>query len=296
MKIAHPRQRRDRRHHRLRSSRRRPRGHGRRPAARPGAGDQLRQRRRGLARLLGALGRRPASRSRRSSGCSCSTARWSSGRTSTRPWSRWGLAHAAQLHRGALRGQQGPHGAAGRVQPRLPARAARATTGIAYDERTQGTLQLFRTQKQLDGTAADIAILRRFGVRLRGARPRRLHPPRAGARRGARQVRRRPAPARRRDRRLLQVHRRPWPRSPQRAASRSATARRSTRLVRDGGRIAGVATDAGRARRRRLRRRARQLFAAAARSRSASACRSTRSRATRSPCRSPTRPARPNRR
>ena len=40
----------------------------------------------------------------------------------------------------------------------------RADTGIAYDERMQGTLQLFRTQKQLDGTAKDIAILRQHGV------------------------------------------------------------------------------------------------------------------------------------
>ena len=40
----------------------------------------------------------------------------------------------------------------------------RAQTGIQYDERTQGTLQLFRTQAQLDGTATDIAILKRYGV------------------------------------------------------------------------------------------------------------------------------------
>ncbi|MDE2299872.1 MAG: D-amino acid dehydrogenase [Burkholderiales bacterium] len=40
----------------------------------------------------------------------------------------------------------------------------RAQTGIRYDERMQGTLQLFRTQAQLDGTAADIAILQRYGV------------------------------------------------------------------------------------------------------------------------------------
>ena len=32
----------------------------------------------------------------------------------------------------------------------------RADTGIAYDERTQGTLQLFRTQNQLDGIAKDV--------------------------------------------------------------------------------------------------------------------------------------------
>ncbi|MEO8805388.1 MAG: D-amino acid dehydrogenase [Burkholderiaceae bacterium] len=40
----------------------------------------------------------------------------------------------------------------------------RTQTGIRYDERMQGTLQLFRTQAQLDGTAADIAILKRYGV------------------------------------------------------------------------------------------------------------------------------------
>ena len=40
----------------------------------------------------------------------------------------------------------------------------RAQTGIQYDQRMQGTLQLFRTQAQLDGTAADIAVLQRYGV------------------------------------------------------------------------------------------------------------------------------------
>lgn len=43
-------------------------------------------------------------------------------------------------------------------------RALRAETGITYDERALGTLQLFRTQKQLDGTGADIDVLKRFGV------------------------------------------------------------------------------------------------------------------------------------
>ena len=42
--------------------------------------------------------------------------------------------------------------------------ALRAETAIVYDERMQGTLQLFRTAKQLEGTAADIAILKRYGV------------------------------------------------------------------------------------------------------------------------------------
>jgi D-amino-acid dehydrogenase len=43
-------------------------------------------------------------------------------------------------------------------------RRLRAETGIAYDERTRGTLQLFRTQRQRDATGADIEVLRRFGV------------------------------------------------------------------------------------------------------------------------------------
>ena len=43
-------------------------------------------------------------------------------------------------------------------------KALRAETGIRYDERMQGTLQLFRTHKQLDGTAKDIEVLRQYGV------------------------------------------------------------------------------------------------------------------------------------
>lgn len=43
-------------------------------------------------------------------------------------------------------------------------RTLRAETGITYDDRSQGTLQLFRTQKQLDGTAKDIEILKQYHV------------------------------------------------------------------------------------------------------------------------------------
>jgi D-amino-acid dehydrogenase len=43
-------------------------------------------------------------------------------------------------------------------------RELRAETGIRYDERCQGTLQLFRTQKQLDGVAQDTEILQQYGV------------------------------------------------------------------------------------------------------------------------------------
>ncbi len=42
--------------------------------------------------------------------------------------------------------------------------ALRADTGMAFDGRQQGTLQLFRQQKQLDHAADDIAVLRRYGV------------------------------------------------------------------------------------------------------------------------------------
>lgn len=43
-------------------------------------------------------------------------------------------------------------------------RALRAETGIDYDNRSQGTLQLFRQQKQLDGIGGDVEVLKRFGV------------------------------------------------------------------------------------------------------------------------------------
>ena len=43
-------------------------------------------------------------------------------------------------------------------------KALRAETGIAYDERTQGTLQLFRTDKLLAGSAKDVHVLADLGV------------------------------------------------------------------------------------------------------------------------------------
>ena len=42
--------------------------------------------------------------------------------------------------------------------------ALRAETGISYDDRQQGTLQLFRTQAQLDGIAGDVDVLKQYGV------------------------------------------------------------------------------------------------------------------------------------
>jgi len=43
-------------------------------------------------------------------------------------------------------------------------RALRVETGIEYEGRQQGTLQLFRTQAQFDGAARDIEVLKQAGV------------------------------------------------------------------------------------------------------------------------------------
>ncbi|KQW71847.1 amino acid dehydrogenase [Phenylobacterium sp. Root77] len=42
--------------------------------------------------------------------------------------------------------------------------ALRAETGVAYDERSRGTLQLFRTQAQMDGIGKDVEVLKSYGV------------------------------------------------------------------------------------------------------------------------------------
>jgi D-amino-acid dehydrogenase len=43
-------------------------------------------------------------------------------------------------------------------------KALRDDIGIRYDDRAQGTIQLFRTQKQLDGIGKDVEILKQYGV------------------------------------------------------------------------------------------------------------------------------------
>jgi D-amino-acid dehydrogenase len=47
---------------------------------------------------------------------------------------------------------------------RVSLAALRAETGIAYDERMQGTLQLFRTQAQLDASGKDVKALAADGI------------------------------------------------------------------------------------------------------------------------------------
>ncbi|HWK67952.1 MAG TPA: D-amino acid dehydrogenase [Rhizobiaceae bacterium] len=43
-------------------------------------------------------------------------------------------------------------------------RELRSEIGLTYDERSQGTLQLFRTQSQLDSIGGDVEVLEKFGV------------------------------------------------------------------------------------------------------------------------------------
>lgn len=43
-------------------------------------------------------------------------------------------------------------------------RELRSEIGLAYDERSQGTLQLFRNQSQLDSIGGDVEVLKKFGV------------------------------------------------------------------------------------------------------------------------------------
>jgi D-amino-acid dehydrogenase len=43
-------------------------------------------------------------------------------------------------------------------------KALRNDTGMRYDDRAQGTLQLFRTQAQLDSIGGDVAVLKQYGV------------------------------------------------------------------------------------------------------------------------------------
>jgi D-amino-acid dehydrogenase len=170
-------------------------------------------------------------------------------------------------------------------------KALRAETGIAYDERTQGTLQLFRTQKQLDGIGGDIEILRSTAC------PSRCSTATASACR---------AGAARTAHKFVGALRLPNDETgdcftfTNRLAAMAAAGRafrwgtRIDRLEVAAGASTACAPSAGRLSRPRGAG-AGQLLAAAAARRSASASRSTRSRAIRSPCRSPTRPARPSR-
>jgi len=76
---------------------------------------------------------------------------------------RWGLAMLANCTEGAYRLNKSRMVRLAEYS-RDCLRSLRAEIGIHYDERSQGTLQLLRTQKQMEGVAKDIAILDEFGV------------------------------------------------------------------------------------------------------------------------------------
>ena len=143
-------------------------------------------------------------------------------------------------------------------------RALRAETGIKYDERSQGTLQLFRKQKQLDGTADDIAVLKQYWRAvtkcsiLPAASPPSPGSPRRRSSSSAGFACRRTRPA------IATCLRR---RSPSKRRSLGVQFKFNTgieRLVAEGDKITGVVTSAGTVAGRCLCRGARQLVAAAA--------------------------------
>ena len=143
-------------------------------------------------------------------------------------------------------------------------RALRAETGIKYDERSQGTLQLFRKQKQLDGTGDDIAVLKQYGVPYEVLDPAGCIAAEPGLADVDGQVRRRASAAAGRDRRLPHVYAgaRRW--RLRGSACSSSSTRASNGWSRTAAKITGVVTSAGTVAGRRLCRRARQLVAATA--------------------------------
>ena len=196
-----------------------------------------------------------------------------------------GPGDAAQLHGGALRLNKARMVRLAEYS-RDCLRALRAATGIAYDERMRGTLQLFRTQKQFDASAGDIAVLRRAASPSSCS----TAPAAFATSRRSRGVRDKFVGglllARRRNRRLLS--------SPQRLARPRRRARRRVPLRHDRSRAIERGGERDRRRRHRARADCRPMpivvalgsYSPLLLRRSAFASRSIRSRAIRSPCRS----------
>ena len=85
-------------------------------------------------------------------------------------------------------------------------RACGARSAFEYERTSEGILQLLRTAEEVDAVANHLPVLAGGGHPAPARRPPRLHHARTGAGVRARTVRRRPAPAGRRDRRLLHLH------------------------------------------------------------------------------------------
>ena len=124
---------------------------------------------------------------------------------------RWGLRDAAQLHRGALRRQQGRMVRLAEYSRDCLTRAARRRPASPTTSARRARCSCSARRSSSTAAASDIAVLERYGVPYEVLDRDGCIRARAGAGARAREVRRRPAPARRRDRRLLQVHAARWP-------------------------------------------------------------------------------------
>ena len=252
----------------------------------------LRQCRRGLARLLGAVGR--ARRADQGDQVAADAAPAAGDPAEHRSRADpLGPGDAAQLHLGALRDQQEPHGAPGRIQPRLPEGAARRRPASATTSACRARCSCFAPRRSSTAPRPTSTILKRYGVAYEVL-------DRDGC------IRHEPALAHVRDK-FVGGLRLPGDETGDcfkftqnlaaLAVQHGVTFRYGTRidaLKLAGKQIDGVVTDAGTLKADAY------LVALGSYSplllrRSASAFRSTRSRATRSRCRSPTPAARPNR-
>ena len=198
-----------------------------------------------------------------------------------------GAADAAQLHRRALPAEQGPHGADLQLQPRRDDRPHRRAARPRLRPAPAGHAAALPHREAAQGLEGRPGGAGRIRLALRGPRPRRLHRRRARPGARARQVRRRPPPHRRPHRRLPHVHpgaggegrggRRLLPLRQHHRALHARTATASPASRPSTGRRPPTPTSAPSAPTR-----------PSCCARSASGCRSTRSRATRSRCPSPT--------
>ena len=74
----------------------------------------------------------------------------------------WGTRMLLNCNERRVPAQQGPDGADLELQPRRADRPPRPRSTLDFDLRQQGTLQLFRTEKQLKGSKADQEVLAEY--------------------------------------------------------------------------------------------------------------------------------------
>ena len=197
-----------------------------------------------------------------------------------------GHADAAQLHRRPLPPQQGADGADLQLQPRRDDRAA-GRGAARLRPAPAGHAAALPHREAAQGVEGRPGGAGRVRLALRGARPRRLHRGGARARAGAREVRRRAAADRRPHRRLPDVHAGAGGEGAPRPGSRSATATASS-AWRCTATASSASTPSTGARPPTPMSAPSGPMRPSCSGASASGCRSTRSRAIRSPCRSPT--------